>query len=89
MATAQGGKQILGKVDVVSVPVIMQHEFQFGILVPQKQIVVRVLDISVTLQRQVRTVPNCPGDREDLTGAVLGLRLVASVVSHDRCRSWS
>ena len=46
---AQGGVQILGKVDVVYFPVIMQLEF--FILVPQIQFIVIVLDISVTPQR--------------------------------------
>ena len=91
---AQGGMQVLGAAftftiqeqivdNAVDVPVIMQLRFQqfceFNILVPGIQFIVRVLDISVLPQRQVRTVPNCAGDREDFTGAVLGW-LVAPVV---------
>ena len=49
----------------MDVPVNMQLKFQqfyeFDILVPQFQFIVRVLDISAVPQRQVRTVPNCAG----------------------------
>ena len=46
---------------------------------PQIQFIVRVLVTSVLPQRQVRTVPNCAGDRAAFTFAVLGA-LVAPVV---------
>ena len=60
----------------MDVSVIMQLKFkqfyEFDIFVPQILFIVRALDISVMPQRQVRTVPNCAGDSEDFTGAVLG-----------------
>ena len=82
---AQGGTEILDKVDVVYVPVTMLHNFQqffeFVFLkVPQVQFIVRVLDTVVIPQRQVCTVSNCAQDREDSTGAVLRLVVDAPVV---------
>ena len=55
---AQGGIQILEKVDVVYVLVTMLHKFQqfFEFPVPPVQFLYRVWDIRVTPQRQIRTV---------------------------------
>ena len=57
-------------VDLSTSPKFQQF-YEFDILVLQIQFV-RVLDMSVMQQRQLRAVPNCAGDREDDTGAVLG-----------------
>ena len=48
-----------------------QQSFEF-IILHRTPFIVRVLDIAVVPQRQVRTVPNCAGDRAAFTGAVLG-----------------
>ena len=68
---------------VVGVSGIMQFKFQQSFeftIVPQIQFIVRVLDIAVMPQRQVRTVPHCAGDRAALAGAVLGMVVDTPVV---------
>ena len=49
------------------------------------QFIVRVLDISVVVQRQVRTVPTYAKDSEDFTGVVLVRGWSRQSLRNDRC----
>ena len=73
----------------MDVTVNKQLKFFETVVVPLIQFIVRVLDISALVQRQVRTVPNCAGDREDFTGAVLVRSWSRPSLRTDMCRGCS